>query len=60
MNLKLLSADKARLFGLDPQDTTEAEAFDALQVDHPRWTGEEVQAHLNEAIAAGAFAREEQ
>ena len=58
MDLKLIDADKAKVFGLAAQDTTEAEAFDRLQADHLRWTGEEVQAHLNEAIAAGAFVRE--
>lgn len=60
MKLKLLDEHKARLFQLEPHDTTEAEAFDALQADHPGWTGEEVQYHLNEAIAAGAFRREEE
>ncbi len=59
MNLKLIDADKARVFGIDPQDMTAEEALNELARDHPRWTVAEIENHLDEAVAAGAFSREE-
>lgn len=58
MRLKLLDEYKARLSQFAPRDTTEADALAAFAADHPGWTEAEVKAHLENVIAAGAFARE--
>ncbi len=54
MNLKLLDSEKAKVFGLPEQDTTEDELVTWI-MENFGWTIDSAKKHLELAIASGVF-----
>jgi hypothetical protein len=54
--LKLLNRGIAELYGVPLEDCEYDDAVKQILADHPLWVAFEAKAHLNAAIAAGAYA----